>query len=312
MTTPHWEAWRHAAFTSRRSLLAAALALAAGQGGAPASEARKKRKKRKKRKQTCGVAGAPPIKGQCCAGATAIDGVCQACRVCSSGCAFSTVQGAIDAANAGDTIVICPGAYAGNLIITKDVRLTGGVDASGASATTLRAASAAPVVTVKTANAALQRLRITGGRGEGAGISNQGARLEVIDCVISGNVDRSANGGGIANTGNLILNGSTISDNAASLGGGIFTAGGDALVEVRNSQIRGNAAINGGGISTQEGARVRIDAASRVTANVAEREGGGIFASPTAGRVDLASRDIVLANTPTNCEGATVDFCSKA
>jgi hypothetical protein len=293
-------------------LLAAALVLASQWGGTPESEARKKRKKRKRqRKQTCGQPGLPPINGQCCTGAALVDGVCQACQVCGNGCRFSTVQGAIDAASAGDTIVICPGAYSENLTITRNVRLTGGVDGSGAHLTTVQAAKPAPVVRVTSASVALHQLRITGGRGEGGGIANLAGTLEVINCLVSGNSDRNANGGGIFTTGVLKLSGSTVSDNAASLGGGIYAIGGNALVELVNSQVRGNGAVNGGGIYVLENASVRVDAASRVTANTAEREGGGIFAAPSAGRIDLVSRDNVTANAPSNCEGAPVDFCSN-
>jgi hypothetical protein len=311
MNNAQWNAQRHSAFASRRSLLAGALVLATRLGGTSGTAAKKKRKKRKHpRKQTCGVAGGPPVKGQCCAGAASIDGVCQACQVCATGCGFSAVQGAIDAASAGDTIVICPGTYVENITITKNVRLTGGIDASGTSLTTLRAARAASVVQVKTANVVLQRLRITGGRGEGGGISNLAATLEVIDCVVSENSDLGASGGGIYNAGILLLKGSSVSENEAALGGGIFNVDRNAIVVLTNSQIRGNRADNGGGIYTHEGGRVRIDAASRVTANAAKLEGGGIFASSTAGRIELASRDNVIANTPTNCGGSPVDFCS--
>lgn len=311
MTHTHWDALRPADVTSRRTVLAAAFTLATNWVNAPASNAKRQRKQRKRpRKQPCGKAGAPPIKGRCCAGAEAVDGVCQVCHVCTSGFRFSTVQSAIDAANAGDTIVICPGTYVENLTIARDVRLLGGVDGAGVSATTLRGAGTGPVVTVTTGLVALQGLHITGGRGEGGGIANLGATLGVTGCVVSGNADLSASGGGIYNTGALILNGSTVSQNTAAEGGGIFTTGGNAEVQLINSDIRGNRAVNGGGIFTHDGATVLVDAASLVTANVAEREGGGIFASVTAGRVDLASRDIVMANTPSNCEGAPVDFCS--
>ncbi len=318
MNSTHYDALRQAVFTSRRSLLAGALALASQWGGMPASEAKKKKKKRKKRKnrkkpqptQTCGVAGASPINGQCCAGAAIVDGVCQACQVCTSGCGFTTVQGAINAASAGDTIVICPGDYVENLTITRDVRLIGGGDASGASAT-LRGTGVAPVVTVKTGLVALQRLRITGGRGEGGGIANLGATLGLTDCIVSENSDRSTNGGGIYNTGVVILTRSTVSKNGAARGGGICNTGSNAQVQLIDSEIGENRAVNGGGIYTHEGANVLVDAASEVTANVAEREGGGIFATMTAGRVSLASRDNVFGNTPSNCEGAPVDLCGS-
>ena len=109
----HCNARRQAVFISRRSLLAGTLALASPWGRAPGTEAKKRRSERKKRKRqarhTCGEAGASPINGECCAGTAHVDGVCQACQVCTSGCRFATVQGAINAASAGDTIVICPG-----------------------------------------------------------------------------------------------------------------------------------------------------------------------------------------------------------
>lgn len=312
MTNAQCVAWRHSLFASRRALLASALALVTYGSGTPASDAAKNHKKRKpQRKKTCGKAGGSPIKGRCCAGAVVVDGVCQACRVCPSGCAFATVQGALDAASDGDTIAVCPGSYAGNLTITRNVRLIGGVDEAGASTTTLQGAKPAPVVTVKPARVALHHLRITGGHGEGGGIANLGGTLQVFDCLVSGNSDLIASGGGIYNAGHLVLTGSTVSQNDAPLGGGIFNAGGNAELQLVNSQVRGNSAESGGGIYTQEGADVLVDASSRVTANTARLAGGGIFTTPTAGRVTLASRENVTANAPTNCGGAAVDLCSS-
>jgi hypothetical protein len=45
--------------------------------------------------------------------------------VCPQGCAYSTIQAAVSAARAGDTIVVAPGTYTEQLSIGKDLVLRG-------------------------------------------------------------------------------------------------------------------------------------------------------------------------------------------
>src|SRR5829696_796682 len=47
------------------------------------------------------------------------------CDVCAAGCAFTTVQAAIDAASAGATIALCAGTFAENVRINKNLTLAG-------------------------------------------------------------------------------------------------------------------------------------------------------------------------------------------
>lgn len=296
---------------TRRALVAAALATVTGWVTAPESDAKKKRKRKQKQKPaTCGNAGGTPVKGQCCPGSINLDGFCRSCDVCANGCEFSTVQAAIDAASDGATVVICPGIYSQDLSITKSVRLSGAGNGPDSNATILRGTGATSVVKLRPANVVLQNLRITGGRGDGGGISNEGATLDVIGCVVTRNLDPNAGGGGIYNTGILNLTNSTVSDNEASGGGGIYNAGRNARVHLSNSAIRGNVASLAGGIYVFDGAELRLDAASRVTGNTARNAAGGIYAAQTAGKISLATSANVSGNEPTDCGGVPVDLCS--
>lgn len=47
--------------------------------------------------------------------------------VCPTGCAFSSVQSAINAASAGDTVLISPGVYKGSLVVDKNIILKASV-----------------------------------------------------------------------------------------------------------------------------------------------------------------------------------------
>jgi hypothetical protein len=273
---------------SRRSLAAGAVAAITGLLVAPGSDARKKRKR--KHKQKCGKAGNKPVNGTCCARTILVDGVCQRCDVCASGCAFSSVQAAIDAAARGATIAICPGTYHEDLSIVQDVRLVGAGDGQGSGATILQGTADGAVVTNGGGVVALEQVRIIGGmpgNSNGSGIANGRGTVTLTSCTVSGNTGEF--GGGIRNSGTLRLIASEISGNTAGLGGGL-----------------------GGGIYNLPGATVTfLDAASRVTRNAADpnipNSGGGIFNN--GGTVTLGSSANVTGNTPNNCAGDAVALC---
>jgi hypothetical protein len=240
--------------------------------------AARKRKKKHKKKKKCGKAGGKPVKGKCCTGSILVDSVCERCDVCPSGCAFNAVQLAIDAAEDGDTIVICPGTFAGDLLIEKDLRLVG----AGAAATILQGTGTASVVLVEANTVDLANLHITGGI--------------------------SMYGGGIENAGStLTLTNVLVSENAAEFsGGGIFN---NDVLNLINSEVRGNQATYGGGIYNLSGSgnTVTADSASRMTGNTASNTGGGIYNDN--GTVLLASSANVSGNSPNNCAGSTVLDC---
>lgn len=261
----------------------------------------------------------------CCAGATCAPGtspeacgpdgetclVCgthEACEargcvctgdVCAIGCPYRSLQDAIDAASAGDTIRLCAETYAGSFTIDRDLTLIG----AGAARTRLDGEESGRVLHVTgDATVTLQNLTITGGRvsgsvppaGDGGGIYNHGA-------VILRGVSVTTNfafthGGGIYNSGGTLtlLDGSLVSDNTAFTGGGgLYSTGGLVTLSAGSHVTRNDVFISGGGIH-QEVGTLTLEQESRVTRNISVTSGGGIFVQD--GTLDLQSGSRVSGN----------------
>ena len=146
-------------------------------------------------------------------------------RVCMAGpptCQFSSIQSAIDAAPARATIVIAAGTYDEPLTVPgtgEATRLT--LRGVGAGDTIIDGSGNGPVVTIGSGvSVALTGVTITGGDAleEDGGLGY---------------------GGGIANDGSLTLSSSTVSDNVANAGGGIWNDNG-AVVKLNNSMVNDN------------------------------------------------------------------------
>ena len=109
----------------------------------------------------------------------------------------------------------------------------------------------------------------------GSGLYNQ-RDLTVIGCAISGNTTPN-NGGGIRNTGTLIMNDSIVSANTAGYGGGIRNEG---VLTVFDSMVSDNTADFGGGIDNYVGSmELRNTLLER---NTATHYGGGLTTGATA------------------------------
>lgn len=193
--------------------------------------------------------------GQCactsaCSGSdTCQNGVC--CTVCASGCPFTNMNAALNAASVGATVRLCPGTYAEQRSFSKDVTLVGMGATPGATVitrtlgpiievlsgkvVTLRnlkvtgtgtTSSAAPAVR-NSGDLTLDRVEVTGNSLDvgfdtpGGGISNS-AVVTLIDSVVSQN--SSNRGGGIVNTGTMTLTRSFVENNIANRGGGVLNA----------------------------------------------------------------------------------------
>lgn len=276
------------------------------------------RKKKKKKKTPCvptcagKVCGANGCRGSCgsCTGTTVcFAGQCvPACAVCASGCFFTSVQAAINAAPAGATVTLCPGSYEEQIAIDKNLTLVGlGADPSQ---TVLRNTSGY-IVTVSTGRTVtLRNLSVTGITGGDSGAVQNAGDLTLTAVRVTDNHpdddESPALGAGISNGGTLTLIDGLVSDNKTSgTGGGIFNLRGE--VTLIRTRIAGNQAFVGGGIDNQEG-QVTLADHSRVTGNTATRSapaGGGI-ANETGGTVTVSADSSITGNTPDDC----VDFGS--
>lgn len=236
-------------------------------------------------------------------------GSCETCDVCASGCTYSSVQAAIDAASNGATIHVCAGTFSGNITIGKSLTLVG----PGAGATTLSGNQNGSAVTVNQGpTVTLQGLRISNGAAiNGGGINNSGT-LTLTACTLTQN--SADQGGGIYNSASLTLNQTSIEGNFAlnNEGGGIYNGNGGNLV-MNDSQISGNKAGQAGGGLFNNSAQATLNN-STITGNTATGQngnpgqGGGIY--NLIGTITLGSGSSVTGNNPDNCAGETVSGCS--
>ncbi len=224
---------------------------------------------------------------------------------------YATIQAGIDAAAAGDTVLVSPGTYTG--IGNREIDLEGKDvvvrSRDGAAVTTIDCAAAgrafhthlgetnAAVIegftiihgfvgvnqngggilceqSSPTIRECVVRLCIVGGTydGDGGGINCRDSSSRIIDCTITENT--SYYGGGIACRGTLpiVIAGCTITENVATHGGGIDT-GGVGAPRISDCLISGNSAASGwGGGILLGGSPVVSDC--MITGNYASNGGG--------------------------------------
>jgi len=155
--------------------------------------------------------------------------------VCAAGCDYADIQSAVDAAQAGDRLLVQSGVYSGAIVISKSLTIQG----SGAESTLVDA----------------------GGLGRGFTILAPAAVTLADLTVLSGtapvDVDLITRGGGIYNEGDLTLTRLVVRDNVAPAtigeghGGGIYNACRDAAcatLTMSGTEVISNRATRGGGI----------------------------------------------------------------
>ncbi|MFN8592004.1 MAG: hypothetical protein U0031_11145 [Thermomicrobiales bacterium] len=223
--------------------------------------------------------------------------------VCPTGCDFTTIAAALQAAKDGDTIAIGEGTYAGGVVVEKKVTLAG-VDRDK---TIIQGTSSASVIRIGGKIAVtIEGVTITGGGGSrtgastngGGGILNEG-ELTLIDSIVRGNTVVGGEGGGIysESTKPVAIRDSVISGNQAMDGGGIFLRDGD--VEIADTTIANNQSTQrGGGLVYAGGKTLRLERCT-VRDNRADFSAGGLSVSS---HLELAN-SVVSGNRAPNTGG---------
>jgi hypothetical protein len=173
--------------------------------------------------------------------------------VCPSGCDYSSIQAAVDAAAVGDTILIGAGTYQENVEVYKGLTLSG----TGPELTVIDGNNAAGVLWTEA-------------------YPNEAAPNGITLSGVTVQNGASIDGAGITNFGHLTLDNSRIVNNTAvQRAGGIWNQG---TLTVTNSLIAHNSAGSsaGGGLYQQFGGQTTL-MNSVVADNTAGSQGGGIY-----------------------------------
>ncbi len=188
---------------------------------------------------------------------------------------YATIQAAINAAAAGDTILVETGVYnesdvisVPNLTIEADAGQTPILDGTNL-------ASPGPGFEIAATGVTVSGLTIRNFSGSSAVDVLTGASLTLADDIIEHNQNAGGNGGGVYDAGTLQVTGGAILDNAAADGGGIYVAGG--TLAVVGGTIAGNSAV---------GATGATGPAGQAGGTGGSAMGGGLFES--GGKVVLS------------------------
>lgn len=211
---------------SRRRLAGlVSLGVAAALGIPGESEAKKKSCKKKKKKACKGTCGT--VTFTCKKKKKTVDcGACP-CSVCASGCAFSEIHEAINAASPGATINVCAGTFKENIYIEKNITLRG----AGIGKTIIDGQAQDSVIGIEPSLTAvtIRDMTLTNGKspGVGGGISNGKAQTTLINLLITENIAEERGGGfDVDVDGKVTVQNCAITNNhAGQAGGGTYTLG---------------------------------------------------------------------------------------
>ncbi|HHN77546.1 MAG TPA: hypothetical protein ENK11_02575, partial [Phycisphaerales bacterium] len=211
---------------------------------------------------------------------------------------FQAIQAAIDAAAAGDEIIVAPGTYSGPINLSKGVVLR---SEAGPDETVLQWSGGGSVVVIESNDGAtLAGFTVTGGNAQNGGGLFVSGDAVVADCIIRGNT--ATNGGGAFLVGSPTLSGVSFEDNNAGAGGAVCL-GPDADAVIDNCTFSNNSADTGGGVYVGPGVGAgtfAVVGAGSFETNSADR-GGGLFVACGGVEVD---QSVFEANSAASDGGA--------
>jgi hypothetical protein len=222
-----------------------------------------------------------------------------------------TIQGAINVAASGDTVLVAPGTYVENINFSgKAITVT---SSSGAASTIIDGNVAGSVVTFnqgESNSAVLNGFTIQNGHAsEGAGIYVSGASPKITNNVIANNSGIYGLGIAVEN-GSPAIQGNTVTGNVENMGssgfGGAIYVGASYGVTA-NASVIGNVITNnhidaggfGGGICVDYFAAALIEN-NYIAGNSAYNGGGGIYAQSYA---TITIADNIISNNNSGSGG---------
>ena len=232
----------------------------------------------------------------------------------SGGSGDGSLRGEIAAANANpgaDTIAFASG-LAGTITLSGEgLQIEDALDIEGPGPSQLTVSQSSPThrvihIELKSSGpVTIAGLHLANGTttGPGGDIQNdyegEVATLTVSNCLVTGGT-ASDYGGGIDGFGApLVLRSSTVSDNKATSGGGLWVGGQNIPFTIENSTIAGNSAPNGGGGITGEvesSGHSEI-VGSTISGNVAGFNGGGAILSMDSGTTVAVANSTFAGNS---------------
>lgn len=212
------------------------------------------------------------------------------------------IQAAINAAVAGDEVVVAPGLYKENINFAgKAITVR---SAAGPAVTIVDGQQLGSVVTFATGEgrgSVLRGFTLKNGRNSsgGSGIRIQSASPTIVNNVVTNNQGCSSGPGINVQGGSPLISANTISNNSVQTGcsgqsGGGINVSSAGSAEITNNTITGNSATSGGGVSFNA-AGTPVLSNNRISGNTATSAGGGIRLSNSSNV--LIRQNLIVENT---------------